>query len=1515
MASQAVTPGVLALEDGRVYTGWLFGAPPEASPAGAGAGEVVFNTCMTGYQEILTDPSYAGQTVVMTYPLIGNYGVNAEDPESGRAWVRGLVVRQPASDWSNWRAAGGLDAYLREQGVPGLSGVDTRSLTRHLRSAGARRAVIAALERPYDPRDAASRAEVDALVARAGGVTPIEEQDLVTLTACDAPFEWTEELPPVYVTAIEKNLEGRRVVVLDYGLKRNILRSLRSRGATVVVVPPATPAADVLGHKPDGIVLSNGPGDPALLGPQVAVARELVKSGIPILGICLGHQILGQAAGARTARLPFGHHGGNHPVRDSDTGEVHITSQNHEYQVLADTLPAASGFHVNQLNLNDGSVEGMRHRDLPVLSVQYHPEGAPGPHDNQYVFDRFAAMIDGSLPPRAGGGQVGGGGATWPPTQPPPAGGGRSASARPRKVLIIGSGPIVIGQAAEFDYAGTQACKALREEGIETVLVNSNPATIMTEPGVADHTYIEPLTVEVLERVIAQERPDGLLPTLGGQTGLNLAVQLHDAGVLERYDVRLLGTPLESIRKAEDREEFRQLLVDIGEPVIESRTVHTLEEARAFLTEVGLPLIVRPAFTLGGTGGGFIREMDEFEHAVRRGLDASPITQVLLERSLEGWKEVEYEVMRDASGTCITVCNMENIDPLGVHTGDSIVVAPSQTLADREYQMLRSSALKIIRALGIEGGCNVQYALDPHSYRYFVIEVNPRVSRSSALASKATGYPIARVAAKIATGKLLHEIPNQVTGKTTAAFEPALDYCVVKIPRWPFDKFPTADRSIGTQMKATGEVMAIERTFEAALMKAIRSLEQKPPRLAHAPVPEAMLRTPNDQRLFACLEALRQGMTVEDMNAMTNIDVWFLRRYERIVQLEAALRQGLTPSLLRAAKRAGFTDRQVSDLSGEPLQDVRDATFEAGVRVTYKLVDTCAAEFTAVTPYYYSTYEVEDESPRASLDARERQAVLVLGSGPIRIGQGIEFDYCSVQAAVTLREQGWASIMLNSNPETVSTDFDTSDRLYFDPLDEESAENVVKAESALGVIVQFGGQTAINLAEPLSRRGIPILGSSVDAIDLAEDRRRFEATLREIGIPQPPGSTAASTDEAYQIAERVGYPVLVRPSYVLGGRAMEIVHERADLDRYLVGARDALARGTILVDKYLVGREFEVDAICDGEDILIPGIMEHVERAGVHSGDSFAVYPAQHLTPEEIEQVVDYTRRIALRLDIVGLLNIQYVLHRNRVFVIEVNPRSSRTVPFLSKVTGVPMVNVATRVMMGVTLAQQGYTPGLWPAPDAVAVKAPVFSMAKLLQVDSHLGPEMKSTGEVMGIDRELAPAMFKAFLASLDRMPRSGMALCTIADVDKAEALPIIARLVEMGFTVHATRGTAAALRGAGVSCSEVNKIGEGSPHVVDLINSGAVDLVINTLSNEWTGGNGARGLAGVQLRDGFEIRRAAVERSIPCLTSLDTAAALVESLNLLALDGAFEVATLGAYLEPAPSAPSGAPLEGSTP
>ncbi len=1064
-------------------------------------------------------------------------------------------------------------------------------------------------------------------------------------------------------------------------------------------------------------------------------------------------------------------------------------------------------------------------------------------------------------------------------------------------VLVIGSGPIVIGQAAEFDYSGSQALRALREEGVRSILANSNPATIMTDEDVADVVYIEPLTVDVLHRIIARERPDGLLPTLGGQTGLNLAVQLAEAGILDHYGVRVLGTPLDAIRKAEDRQLFKELLIEIGEPVVESVIAYSVEEARRFVREVSLPLIIRPAYTLGGTGGGVATTLEELEDLVLRGLNASPIGQVLVERSLLGWKEIEYEVMRDRNDTCITVCNMENLDPMGVHTGDSIVVAPSQTLSDRDYQMLRSAALKIIRALGIEGGCNIQFALDPRSSQYYVIEVNPRVSRSSALASKATGYPIARVAAKIAVGRTLDELMNSVTGQTSAAFEPALDYCVVKIPRWPFDKFRQADRTLGSQMKATGEVMAIDRSFEAALQKAVRSLEtDQRDLLWEDPLwrdPERLLdsvRRPNDLRLWALAAALRRGYTPEELSELSGIDPWFTRKLRRIVCLERRIaQQPLTDELLWEAKRAGFADRTLSALSGIPDEEIWRRRQQAGLIPVYKMVDTCAAEFEAATPYFYSTYEDEDEAtPLPGSKA------VVIGSGPIRIGQGIEFDYCSVKAAQALHEAGVAAIMLNNNPETVSTDFDASDRLYVEPLDEESVYEVLlheaggRGQAVPPVILQFGGQTAINLAQPLARRDVPILGTSDEVIDIAEDRRRFERFLAEIGIPQPPGTGVTALPEAMEAAERIGYPVLVRPSYVLGGRAMEVVHGPEELERYLLTS-GAFANGRpVLIDKYLEGTEVEVDAICDGQEVLIPGVMEHIERAGVHSGDSFAVYPGVHLDRSEVDLLVDYTTRIALAMGAIGLINIQFVIHRGQIYVLEVNPRASRTVPFLSKVTGVPMVAVATRVLLGQSLRAQGYSGGLWPCQPLVAVKAPVFSMSKLRGAEVYLGPEMKSTGEAMGIDRCFAPALYKALLAAGLALPAGCGVLVSLADQDKAAARDIVEGLVQMGHRIYATEGTAAAIERHGLPVQMVPKrIGQGSPNVLDVILDGTVRAVINTPGRD-----------DHAVQDGFKIRRAAVERGIPCITSVDTARAVVQAAS--AGGDTFTVQPLPLYRQP---------------
>lgn len=1052
-----------------------------------------------------------------------------------------------------------------------------------------------------------------------------------------------------------------------------------------------------------------------------------------------------------------------------------------------------------------------------------------------------------------------------------------------KKILVIGSGPIVIGQAAEFDYAGTQACQALKEEGYEVVLINSNPATIMTDTNMADKVYIEPITLDFVTQIIRQERPDGLLPTLGGQTGLNMAVELARAGVLERENVKLLGTQLTAIEKAEDRDLFRDLMRELEQPVPESVIVTTVEEAVDFANEIGYPIIVRPAYTLGGTGGGICSNEEELLEIVASGIRYSPISQCLIEKSIAGMKEVEYEVMRDANDNCIVVCNMENFDPVGVHTGDSIVVAPSQTLSDREYQMLRSASLKIIRALNIEGGCNVQFALDPFSYQYYVIEVNPRVSRSSALASKATGYPIAKMAAKIAIGYTLDEIINPVTGQTYACFEPTLDYIVSKIPRWPFDKFISANRKLGTQMKATGEVMAIGRTFEESIHKAVRSLEIGAHRIHLKGASELSddtlrqrLNKPDDERMFLVAEAFRRGYTLQDVQNITNIDWWFLDKLEGIVRFENELRSSseLTAELLYAAKRKGLTDRSIAEIRSEgnhktltTEQEVRELRLNQGLKPVYKMVDTCAAEFEATTPYYYSTYETENEVTETN-----KEKVLVLGSGPIRIGQGIEFDYSTVHAVWAIQDAGYEAVIINNNPETVSTDFSTSDRLYFEPLFFEDVMNVIEQEKPIGVIVQFGGQTAINLAAPLTKAGVRILGSSLESIDNAEDRKKFEALLRKLDIAQPEGKTVVSVSEAVETAQGLGYPVLVRPSYVLGGRAMEIVYSDEELLTYMEQAVKINPEHPVLIDRYMLGKEAEVDAICDGETVLIPGIMEHVERAGVHSGDSIAVYPPQSLSEELKQQMIDITIKIAKEFDVIGLVNIQFVIYKDQVYVIEVNPRSSRTVPFLSKVTNVPMANLATKAILGQKLASLGYSEGLWPEDEYVSVKVPVFSFAKLRRVDPTLTPEMKSTGEVMGRDQQYAKALYKGLIGAGMRIPPTGAIIATVSDKDKPEAIEILRGFYELGYNIIATGGTADALEQAGLRVKRVNKLSEGSPNILDLIRDGQAHFVVNTLTKGKT-----------PERDGFRIRREAVENGVVCMTSLDTVQALLTMLETI--------------------------------
>lgn len=1042
------------------------------------------------------------------------------------------------------------------------------------------------------------------------------------------------------------------------------------------------------------------------------------------------------------------------------------------------------------------------------------------------------------------------------------------------KIMVIGSGPIVIGQAAEFDYAGTQACLALKEEGYEVVLVNSNPATIMTDKEIADKVYIEPITLEFVSRILRKERPDAIVPTLGGQTGLNMAMELSNSGILKELDIELLGTKLSAIDQAEDRDLFRKLMNKLNEPVPESEIVHSVEEALSFAEQIGFPLIVRPAFTMGGTGGGICDNEEELKEIVKNGLKLSPVNQCLVEISIAGYKEIEYEVMRDKNDNAIVVCNMENFDPVGIHTGDSIVFAPTQTLTDKEHQLLRDASLKIIRALGIEGGCNVQLALDPDSFNYYIIEVNPRVSRSSALASKATGYPIAKLAAKIAVGLTLDEMKNPVTGTTYAEFEPALDYVVAKIPRWPFDKFEQGDRKLGTQMKATGEVMAIGRTIEESLLKAVRSLEIG---VSHVLLEEATLATDEDliekmikaedDRLFYVVEGIRRGYTIEDLANLTKIDLFFLDKLLHIVELEDELKENKEDiDVLTTAKQYGFSDKAVAQLWDTNEQAVSTLRYEHDIVPVYKTVDTCAAEFDSNTPYFYSTYEEENESI-----VSPKPSVLVLGSGPIRIGQGVEFDYATVHSVKAIQQAGYEAIIMNSNPETVSTDFSISDKLYFEPLTLEDVMHVVRLEQPIGVIVQFGGQTAINLAEPLTKMGVTLLGTSVEDLDRAENRDLFEQALNELEVPQPLGDTATNEKDAVVIADRIGYPVLVRPSYVLGGRGMQIVDTQPDLESYMRNAVKASPEHPVLIDRYLVGKEVEVDAICDGKTVLIPGIMEHIERSGVHSGDSMAVYPPQSLSKELQETIVDYTTRLALGLNCMGMMNVQFVIHDNTVYVIEVNPRASRTVPFLSKVTGIPMAQVATKAILGQSLKDQGYGNGLFKESKLIHVKAPVFSFTKLQKVDALLGPEMKSTGEVMGSDVTLEKALYKAFEGSHMHLYDHGTVLFTISDEDKEEALTLAKRFYMIGYNVVTTEGTGDYFAEHHIPVTKVAKIQQQtSETVLDVIQGNTVQMVINTM----TTGIGV-------VNDGELIRKTAIEQGIPLLTSLDTVSAILNVLE----------------------------------
>ncbi len=1450
---------ILALEDGTVLTGKPFGAEAEA------VFELVFNTSMTGYQEILTDPSYRGQGVLFTVPHIGNVGINREDYELTIPQISAVVVRSLSPVVSNWRASQSIDSWLCEHGIPGISGVDTRYLTRKLRQRGTMKAALST-----------RGASADYLVRLAREWGGLDGLDLVKGVTCAEPYLWTGDglalddwVQAGNYTVNQTRSEKPLVLLYDYGAKRNILRHLAAWGARVKVVPAWLTASAALAMKPDGIVLSNGPGDPAGLPYAVEAVREFIESGVPLFGICLGHQLIGLALGGETRRLKFGHHGGNHPVQEIRSGKVLVTSQNHNYMVVIDSLDQKE-VEVTHLSLNDGSLEGLRLKNKPVFCVQFHPEAAPGPHDAHDLFWDFWKEIDINVDRDV---------ISIPENPSSTKAGCIPANST---ILIPGSGPIVIGQAAEFDYSGTQAVKVLRQAGHRIVLVNSNPATIMTDPEIADATYIEPLTPASLEAIIAQEKPDFLLPTVGGQTGLNLALHLSEDGILERYGVKLIGASLKAIRSAEDRMEFRETMLAAGLNVPAGGAVHQYEDALALAKQTGFPLLVRASFALGGSGASWVYSIEDLPEAIRKALAVSPIHQAWIEESLIGWKEYELEVMRDRADNFVVVCSIENLDPMGIHTGDSITVAPAQTLTDREYQVLRDMAKKVMSAVGVEtGGSNVQFAVQPQTGRVVVIEMNPRVSRSSALASKATGFPIAKVAAQVACGFTLDQITNDVTGVTKVSFEPSIDYVVVKIPRWAYEKFPGVDPTLGPQMKSVGEVMALGRTFPEALMKAVQSLEigvdaldgSGPQRSAISQPTLDQLKVPGTERLFEVYRALQAGFSLEEIAFNSGYDLWFLGQMKIIADFELKLNEIVffalsveaKTEILRNAKRMGFADTHLGRIWGMSGLELRRMRIESGITPTFLRVDTCAAEFEAITPYLYSSYELEDES-RPTV----RSKIIILGSGPNRIGQGIEFDYCCCQAAFALSEMGFETIMLNCNPETVSTDYDTADRLYFEPLTLEHVLNVIEREKPIGVIVQFGGQTPLNLAEGLEAAGVAILGTSPRSIRLSEDREQFAALLAEMGIPQPEHEIVHSIDEARLAAERIGYPVLVRPSYVLGGRAMAIVGDEVQLEAFAQAALDAAPGQPLLVDRFLDDSyEIDVDALSDGVRVVIGAVMQHIEEAGIHSGDADCVLPPYKISAYHQGVMEDYTIQLGKILKVQGLMNVQFAIKDDVVYVLEVNPRASRTVPYASKATGLPMARLASQLMAGKTLVELNVLEQ--PKVSGFFVKAAVLPFAKLPGADPRLGPEMHSTGEVMGMAAHFGHAFAKSQEAAGMPLPLNGSALISVNDYDKGAALKIARDLIRMGFKIYATPGTAQFFLRTGLLVESVNKMHQGSPHTVDLIRSGEVQLILNTP------------LGAHAHSDGEEIRAAAIQMNIPLLTTLSAAVAAVVGIRAL--------------------------------
>ena len=1475
----------IIFESGELLWGIGFGAE------GCATGELCFNTALTGYEEVLTDPSYAEQIITFTTPHIGNVGVNPADTEHRRPACRGLVVRERPTSASSYRATADLEPWLIDHGLVGISGIDTRALTMRLRE-GAPKASVAF--------DRGAPLDIPKILEKTQKWCGLQDAELTLSVAEEKLGEWGEGLwtPPeggapdpsstsLRPTPIQSAHSGRpdhpgrpRVLVIDFGVKDHILRCLHDRGCAVHVVSPRSSLKDLLALDPHGVCLSNGPGDP---GATLRYARPLIEGllscdTLPIFGICLGHQLLALTLGARTEKMTRGHRGTNHPILNLETQRVEITSQNHGFVVT--DLP--KGVIETHRSLFDGTLAGLRLEGRPVFSVQYHPESSPGPHDSRYLFNMFAEEVFTSWTQ-----------ATSSSAQMKSIGAQERAlpfdlslEKRRRKILIVGAGPIVIGQACEFDYSGAQACKALRQAGHEVVLVNSNPATIMTDPQLADRTYIEPLTPDYLEEIIRIERPDTLLPTMGGQTALNLCLELQSQGILERYNIEMVGARAEAIETAENRHLFRVAMDEIGLSSPRSRVVGTIEEALDALEDTGLPAIIRPSFTLGGSGGGIAKTRAELIEIVTLGLKLSPITQVLIEESLLGWKEFELEVVRDGADNGVIICSIENIDPMGIHTGDSITVAPALTLTDKEYQRLRDGALACLRRVGVDtGGSNVQFAINPKDGRAVVIEMNPRVSRSSALASKATGFPIAKVAALLAVGHRLNDLDNEITRTTPASFEPSIDYVVVKIPRFTFEKFSDEVPLLNTSMKSVGEVMSIGRSFEAAFQKALRGLEVGLTGLDPQALPEThpeildQLEERRPMRLLLAAEAMRRGLTVEEISAKSGFDRWYLERVRALIDAERALEQDPTsldddPRTLIEYKRLGFSDARLATLTGQTELEIRALRWARGLHPTYKRVDTCAAEFEAHAHYFYSSYEGAEGTLHSEVDesceARpsDRTKVMILGGGPNRIGQGIEFDYCCVHAAYALKEAGYEAIMVNCNPETVSTDYDTADRLYFEPLTAEDVIEIARVEAQrgtlLGVIVQLGGQTPLNLAAALEEAGIPILGTQREVIDRAEDRDRFQEMVSALQLKQPAHGIARDAEEASAIAERIGYPVLLRPSYVLGGRAMRLVYTPSELKTYMNEATEEIIKGGVLVDKYLTEAiEIDVDALCDGRSVYIVGVMEHIEEAGVHSGDSACALPPYSLSEDQIQEIERQTRILALELGVVGLMNIQFAFYEAQLYLIEVNPRASRTAPFVAKATNIPIAAIATRLMLGQTLERQTLNPR--PA-GYTAVKEAVFPFSRFPLSDVVLGPEMLSTGEVMGWDRSFPLAFAKAQCAAGMPLPQEGRLLFSIAQSDSRGRFAEIAETIaSLGYEILATAETARSWHGQGIDCA-VRTLDEST--AVEQIQRGEIHGLISVSE------------AGETLS---ELRRAALAMGIPYFTRLSNARSLARAFLAL--------------------------------